>query len=697
MKRRIGLLMVMMLVCAGIFVACRGGGDNGNPPGSTVSLSGTVSSPDGVIAFRQPAGWKRFFAGLLASKAFAAAPGMPPVGSGVTVNLIEIDNTGAQAGSVIATTTTNASGVFTLQAPAGFTPASNFVVQAMGAGAELRSFVTSTTVNVDPYSHVAEVLIAGSVANAGAAITSVQTADIAAVQQVVLEHSFDVSTGSLTASQLTAALNSEVMNNIESSNIVASIASPGGIAGTITDTTSAPVAGILILVRTFGDQVTQAMTRTDASGSYTVHVPAGDYVLAAVNDTSMSMAASEWWTSGGGSSNHHSAEKITVNTTMITRNFTLAPGGRMSGKVTAEANGSALGGILIMLSDFNSNESLLWIRTGADGTYSLNVAPGDYFITARNNTLQPYASELFNSTLNGSAMENTAQKLSVVTGAAITADLSLLDGYKIAGTVSDPVTGPVAGMPVRFYDDTTGASVVSLRTGVNGGYRVWLRSGVYDVRTRGQLAVVNATSANQTQSFAAAVGRVTAMLQDSSAKPVSQAKVRLYDSASSQISFEVSNADGAVTVFSSLTATNDLLEIRIDNGEAIGSSIYLNQTQLAAGAPVTVATSSTTTIGTIVLPAGAVLTGTVTKGGQPAPNVIVQIRKGGLGGSSRFVQTRTMIDGSYTISLPANTTFDRVCAFDVNTICSGSGSNYAFVDTVAMGAEGSTKTQNFAY
>jgi len=698
-KKALRVLAVLYLVSTVVLVACGGGGGgggNGNPPASTVAISGTVSSPNGVIAFRQPSAWKRFFAGLFASKVFAATPGMTPVGSGVTVNLIQIDNTGVQVGSVIAATTTDASGVFTLQAPAGFIPASNYVVQAMGAGAELRAFVTSTSVNVDPYTHATEVLITGS----GASITSVRTVDIASVYQVVIESSSDVSTGSLTASQLTTALNSAVKNDIESSNVVASISSPGGITGTVADNSGVPLSGIMILVRTFGDQVSQAMTRTDASGIYTVRVPAGNYVIAAVNDTSTSTAASEWWTSNGGSTNHHSAGKVTVGTTIITKNFTLAPGGRINGKVTAESNGTALGGILITLTAFSSNENLLWMRTRTDGTYSLNAAPDDYIIIARNNTVQPYASEALNFTLNGSTIDDMAQKMSITPGATITADFSLLDGYKIEGTVSDPVTGPVDGVPVRFYDDATGAAVVSLRTWVNGGYRVWLRPGVYDVLTHGQTAVVDASGANKIQSFAAAVGKVTAMLQDSSNNPVSQAKARLYDSARNLISYEISNGDGAVTLFSTITVTNDLLEIRIDNGEAIGSSIYLNGTQLASGTPVTVATSSTTTIGTINLPAGAVLTGTVTKNKQPAPNVIVQIRSGGTSGSNRFVQTRTMIDGSYTISLPAGTTFDRVCAFDVNTTCpSGSinGATYAFSDNVLMGAEGSTNTLNFAY
>ncbi len=98
------------------------------------------------------------------------------------------------------------------------------------------------------------------------------------------------------------------------------------------------------------------------------------------------------------------------------------------------------------------------------------------------------------------------------------------------------------------------------------------------------------------------------------------------------------------------------------------------------------------------MPAGAVLSGTVTKGGTPVDGAIVQVRSGGSTGAFRFVSTRTQSDGTYTISLPAGT-YNRVCAFDVGTTCPGTaatGATYKFVDGVIMTAD-VPKTVDFAY
>jgi hypothetical protein len=72
------------------------------------------------------------------------------VGAGVRINLIEIDSSGNQVGEVIATTTTDASGNYTLYPPSGFTAASKYVVQAVESNVSIRAFVTGTAVNVDP-------------------------------------------------------------------------------------------------------------------------------------------------------------------------------------------------------------------------------------------------------------------------------------------------------------------------------------------------------------------------------------------------------------------------------------------------------------------------------------------------------------------------------------------------------------------
>jgi hypothetical protein len=271
----------------------------------------------------------------------------------------------------------------------------------------------------------------------------------------------------------------------------------------------------------------------------------------------------------------------------------------------------------------------------------------------------------------------------------------------VSGLVSDPTTGLVTGVRVRFDDDANEIEhAVVRRTNNIGEYRVWLRPGSYAVRARGQTATVDLSAADQTQNFSAAVGEVRMILRHAG-NPVGQAKVHLRDDTGANVSKEGSNCDGSVSVYS-LTSANYLLEIRIDDGSMVGSNIYNGKTQLLGSDPVTVNVGSVTDLGALTLPAGGVLTGTVTVAGAPQGNVRIQVRSGGTAGANRFVNMSTQADGTYSISLPAGT-YARVCAFTVTigSTCPGNagaaanGAGYQFVPNLAITA-GETKTQNFA-
>jgi len=110
-----------------------------------------------------------------------------------------------------------------------------------------------------------------------------------------------------------------------------------------------------------------------------------------------------------------------------------------------------------------------------------------------------------------------------------------------------------------------------------------------------------------------------------------------------------------------------------------------------------------TSLGTIRLPPGAILTGLVTRNGQPTADAVVQVRVGGTGPRHHFVLTRTRRDGSYQLSLPAALTVKRLCAHAPRHPCpgsgrgSGQGPGYAFADDLVMGKPGSTATRNLGF
>ncbi len=68
------------------------------------------------------------------------------------IELYRIDNDGNPIGAAIASTTTNADGVFTMQLPDGVTPSSDLMLQAVVDGEAVHALVTNELINVDAIS-----------------------------------------------------------------------------------------------------------------------------------------------------------------------------------------------------------------------------------------------------------------------------------------------------------------------------------------------------------------------------------------------------------------------------------------------------------------------------------------------------------------------------------------------------------------
>lgn len=652
-----------------------------------VNITGTVSAPGsttGTIAFAQPnKSFKSMFANLFTTEAQATSVvGTAPVGAGVTVELFEIDNTGAKVGNTLATTTTAADGSYTLVAASTFVASSKYVVHAKGATEYLDSIVTGTTVNVDPGSDVTKSLVI-SAASGVAALTTITPQTVAEIQNTVEQLANDVPAFSDITTARSMLLAKGAANE-EASNMISSLVSGGVISGTVKDGNNAALPNIKIVVRDYNNWVTRAVTRTDSTGAYTVKVPAGDYILGAINMTT-NTAASEWWKAGTGANvgatNQFSADKITVGTTTpVTGDFILDPGVAISGTITG-ASSAPVRGILVQLRDFTNDQPVTGAYTGIDGTYRLNVRAGSYTLGAYNTTVQPYASQIYNSVLtNGGTNATEAEKvvLAITTPATPKiANFSLIAGREISGIVTDGATTPnnIPGMAVRFYA-STGAFVNGVRTNNVGYYHLWLvpntsTADKYIVRSRGQTHNTDLSTASQTtgQDFTAQVGQITATIMNAS-NPVGQVKVGVYSfpySSTAYQGFETSNGDGTVTLYTTLTSA--VVEFKVDNGSSIASQIYNSTaltTNFGGASLITVAVNFTTVLGTISLSDGGVLSGIVTDGNSlptvvPLANYIVQIRSGGTNVAAQFTNTRTQLDGSYSISLPAGAYKIRTC------------------------------------
>lgn len=698
----IGSLATAGVVAAGL-TACGGGSTSS----STVSLSGTVSAPNGDIAFNDSTNFLTRLARLFVSEAMAIASSgtFTGVGAGVTVELIEIDSTGAKVGSTLASATTDSTGSYSLTAPSGFVPASKYVVRATGSSGTIDAIVTGTTVDVDPVTNVAKTLILASSPD----LATISTSEVAAITNEVQNLANDTSLGYTSSSDATTQLTTLANKSEELSNVVASTAAAGTISGKVIDSAGNPLANIKVVVRDFGNWVTRSVAWTDASGNYVLNVPAGDYILGAINGTTASTAASEWWTAdnGAGAINQFSAAKVTVGGTAVTGNFQLKNGVRISGNVTG--TGTALGGINVKVNDFTNDQPVTTSLTKADGSYTLNVRPGSYALSAVNQTSGlPFATSYYGASGTMVPTASASSPIIAATGTPITADFALPAGTLVFGVVKDAPAGTLqTGAAVRFYattlTDSTGAYAQATRTDLAGSYRFWLpTSGTFAVRSRGQTANLSPAGTAIPQDFTAQVAAITGSLKDVSNNPVSQVKVEVYWFDGTQYQYlghETSSSDGTFTTYTDGTNNDVKISFKVDSGASIGSQVYNGLTAFGAGTDISNQvsgnTSTPTSVGSVTLPTGYPLSGTIATNVNPKGNYVVQVRSGGTDGvANRFVNTRTQSDGSYSVSLPAGDYKVRACPAGV-TANTGSGLSSSSCSAFSSITVSAASTKNF--
>ncbi len=577
----------------------------------------------------------------------------------------------------------------------------------------MNGFATGNVVNVSPISDALYGLVLSSGISNSGKVTVLASTTIADLRDIVedLVMTGEVELNGSSANTLSDALKVAARKDEESYSRLINAFGAAEISGTIAVESPngqavQPCAGVTILIEDFGNIVTRYKTKTDSNGKFSARVQrAGNYIIGAMNDGATCTGGSQWWASPSGVVKQLSAAKVTVGANQIvTKDFILPVGGRIQGTVKAKNNGLPIAGVTMKVKDFLNTQTVAKKKTNIDGSYIINLAPGNYFLMAENKTTQPYATEAYSQ--NNGASFSEAELLTVDPGIPRTIDFTLEAGKMVSGLVSDPVAGPISGMHVRFDDSDEKEHADVIRTDLQGNYRIWLMPDFYRVLARGQMKEVDLTSTNKTADFSDAVGEIKMVIQDQAGKPIGGAKPRFRSKVNFDIlSKEASNGDGSASLYSTLAnMDNNLLEVKIDDGGFIGSSIYIGKTRLIDGDPIPVMLGGVTNLGTVTLPAGGVLTGKVTVGGIP-PKVVVkiQVRNGGKGSGNRFTTTRTMSDGTYSISLPAGT-YTRVCAFTGSSasICpssgssgSGGGSGYAYIDNVAITAN-ETKPVSFA-
>ncbi|WP_226005885.1 carboxypeptidase regulatory-like domain-containing protein [Natrinema salinisoli] len=261
---------------------------------------------------------------------------------------------------------------------------------------------------------------------------------------------------------------------------------PGSVEGTVTDAAGEPIADATV---TAGDET--VMTGDD--GTYALELEPGEYAL--------EVSAEGYETV---------SEDVTVDADATTTvDVTLeAVDGTLEGTVT-DMSGDAIADATVTVGDQQTT-------TDDNGTYSLDLEPGEYTLTA-----------------SAESYEDASQTVSVEADATTTADVTLepvpTDGT-LEGTVTDTDGESIAGATVTAGDQQT-------TTDDNGTYSLDLEAGDYTLEVSAEgyedasqnvsIEVESTTTADVT--LEEATGAVEGTVTDADGEPVADATVTAGD------------------------------------------------------------------------------------------------------------------------------------------------------------------------
>ncbi|MDY7078280.1 MAG: carboxypeptidase regulatory-like domain-containing protein [Chloroflexota bacterium] len=417
------------------------------------------------------------------------------------------------------------------------------------------------------------------------------------------------------------------------------IAANGFITGVVTgDDGGAPIAGVGVSAYQYSPYVYESTT-TDASGVYSISVPAGSY---RVEFYPSDYHVSEYYDDVPYSTpGDYTPVVVSDDTVTPNINASLAPGAQIIGRVTDQTTTSPLAGIDIDVSDPNGGYYYAYDYTGSDGVYTTTPGlPAGSYRVQFTDYAGVYATEYYTNVYQPSL----ATLLNVTSTNRTGIDAVLSGAALITGTVTGP--GPLDGIRVRAYhageyvhanSDTTDAAGNYRLAGMGPvSYKLQFRDDTgqnlsewhqdksdWDTADAITLTSGMTTTVNAQLTQAGIIsGTVTA---EGSGTPLSDIDVDVYDATTSNwIGDDDSDSSGLYRI-GGLAAGNYKLRFRDNNGIYL-TEYHENKPDLDSGDPVTVTAGMTTTVNAQLTPAG-VISGTITAegSGTPLSNIDVDV------------------------------------------------------------------------
>ncbi len=272
--------------------------------------------------------------------------------------------------------------------------------------------------------------------------------------------------------------------NVAPANI--SVAAAGAITGTVTDTTTAPVAGLCVFVDTSGTSPTYVANGvTAADGSYQVAnlTPGAGYLVQFADCGNNPYAIAQYYDgASGGASTPATATPVSATAGQVTPSIdaTITLGGAIAGTVT-EPTGAPVAGLCVFVETPGFSPTYVAnSATAADGTYVVGGLPattsGDIveFAPCGNGSDTFFVPAYY---ATGATTTNTTTNSTLATLIPVVAsstqggvDAQVVQSQSVTITTSAPSSGasytPIAaatsGLPVTITVDSSSSSVCSI-------------------------------------------------------------------------------------------------------------------------------------------------------------------------------------------------------------------------------------------
>jgi hypothetical protein len=246
----------------------------------------------------------------------------------------------------------------------------------------------------------------------------------------------------------------------------------GRLAGKVTDRVSgAPLANITAVAYN-PDGTTRSFAGSDATGAYSIVVPAGDFRVGVFDVALVHLAQfyPDQTTFEAAAPQHVIAQQ-----SIGALDFALAKGARVTAHVTSRTSGAALPAVTVAAYDL-AGRLLVSGTTDASGNSTLLVPPGTIKLLAVDTSLQ-FATGYYRDAPTFDATE----ALALSEGQSLDAAFVLSDAGRVSGVVMDATTAsPLVGMAVIVYD-TSFRTVAVVASDAAGAFRAAVPAGAYIV------------------------------------------------------------------------------------------------------------------------------------------------------------------------------------------------------------------------